>query len=131
MYNSKRNFISDLNGEIDYIYFSSWNWRYNFWLCKIFERKNKNIKIVAVEPSTSAVLSGNKSGSHGIQGIGAGFIPKNFDKTLVDDIIKIDTEKAYEVARECALKRRYTCWYFLRCCFSCCFKFKFPKRKSK
>ena len=50
---------------------------------------NPNIKIVAVEPSDSAVLSGENSGPHKIQGIGAGFVPKIYDSSVVDEIIKV------------------------------------------
>ena len=64
--------------------------------------KNPNVKIVAVEPATSAVLSGEKPGPHKIQGIGAGFIPKVMDMSLVDEIIKVGNEEAFETAREVA-----------------------------
>ena len=64
--------------------------------------KNPNVKIIAVEPATSAVLSGEKPGSHKIQGIGAGFIPKVMDMSLVDEIIKVGNEEAFETAREVA-----------------------------
>lgn len=57
------------------------------------------IKVVAVEPSTSAVLSGEAAGPHRIQGIGAGFIPGVLDTEVIDDIIKVDTEQAMETAR--------------------------------
>ena len=64
--------------------------------------KNPNVKIFAVEPATSAVLSGEKPGPHKIQGIGAGFIPKVMDMSLVDEIIKVGNEEAFETAREVA-----------------------------
>lgn len=64
--------------------------------------KNPNVKIVAVEPATSAVLSGEKPGPHKIQGIGAGFIPKVMDMSLVDEVIKVGNEEAFETAREVA-----------------------------
>lgn len=64
--------------------------------------KNPNVKIIAVEPATSAVLSGEKPGPHKIQGIGAGFIPKVMDMSLVDEIIKVGNEEAFETAREVA-----------------------------
>lgn len=63
---------------------------------------NPNIKVIAVEPETSAVLSGNKPGSHKIQGIGAGFIPEIYDNSVVDEIITISDEKAFNTAREIA-----------------------------
>ena len=60
------------------------------------------MKIIAVEPATSAVLSGEQPGPHKIQGIGAGFIPKVMDMSLVDEIIKVGNEEAFETAREVA-----------------------------
>lgn len=57
--------------------------------------KNPNIKIVAVEPATSAVLSGEPAGPHGLQGIGGGFIPKTLNTDIYDEIIKITDEEAY------------------------------------
>ena len=64
--------------------------------------KNPNVKIIAVEPATSAVLSGEKPGPHKIQGIGAGFIPKVMDMSLVDEVIKVGNEEAFDTAREVA-----------------------------
>ena len=64
--------------------------------------KNPNVKIIAVEPATSAVLSGEKPGPHKIQGIGAGFVPKVMDMSLVDEVIKVGNEEAFETAREVA-----------------------------
>ena len=64
--------------------------------------KNPDVKIIAVEPATSAVLSGEQPGPHKIHGIGAGFIPKVMDMSLVDEIIKVGNEEAFETAREVA-----------------------------
>ena len=61
---------------------------------------NKKIKIVAVEPEDSAVISGEAPGPHKIQGIGAGFIPKNLNVDIIDEIIKVSNEDAFETARE-------------------------------
>ncbi len=61
--------------------------------------KNKDIKIVAVEPDASAVLSGKNAGSHKLQGIGAGFIPEVLDTEIYDEIIAVSAEEAYEAAR--------------------------------
>jgi cysteine synthase A len=71
---------------------------------KFLKEKNKNIKVIAVEPLQSAVLSGEKSSPHKIQGIGAGFIPKNFNREFVDEVLKVDGERAIEIAREVAKK---------------------------
>src|SRR4051794_32121574 len=63
------------------------------------KERNPSLKIVAVEPAASAVLSGNAPGPHKIQGIGAGFIPPVLDRDLLDEIIPIDDEDAIETAR--------------------------------
>ena len=65
------------------------------------DRKN-NVRIIAVEPATSAVLSGGQPGRHGIQGIGAGFIPAVLDMSVIDEIITVKDEDAGHVARELA-----------------------------
>lgn len=66
---------------------------------KILKEKIPNIKIIAVEPKDSAVISGEDSGPHKIQGIGAGFIPKNLDTNLIDEIIKVSNEDAINTSR--------------------------------
>ena len=60
---------------------------------------NPQIKTVAVEPASSPVLSGGKAGVHQIQGIGAGFVPANFDRSLTDEIIRVTDEEAFQGAR--------------------------------
>jgi len=62
----------------------------------------RKIKIVAVEPAGSPVISGGEAGSHGLMGIGAGFIPKNLNTEVIDETITITEEQAYEAAREVA-----------------------------
>ncbi len=62
-------------------------------------------KVVAVEPKRSAVLSGRSAGSHKIQGIGAGFVPPLYDKSVVDNIVAVDDEEAIDVAKLIALKQ--------------------------
>lgn len=57
--------------------------------------KNSSVRVVAVEPATSAVLSGEKAGPHGLQGIGAGFVPEVLNTAIYDEIIKVTTEEAY------------------------------------
>ncbi|MFT8314071.1 MAG: cysteine synthase A [Clostridium sp.] len=64
--------------------------------------KNPNIKIIAVEPFDSPVLSGGKPGPHKIQGIGAGFIPDTFNSEVIDEIFQVKNEEATETARELA-----------------------------
>ena len=69
---------------------------------KRLKELNPNIQIVAVEPFDSPVLSGGNSGPHKIQGIGAGFIPKTYDASVVDEVIKITNDDAVRTSRELA-----------------------------
>ncbi len=71
---------------------------------EFLKQKNKNIKIIAVEPKNSAVLSGEKAGSHGIQGIGAGFIPAVLNKNILDEIYTATEEESYKTAKLLATK---------------------------
>ena len=68
------------------------------------KEKNPNVKIVAVEPAKSPVLSGEAAGPHGLQGIGAGFVPKILNTTIYDEVIRIYEEDAYEAGRILATK---------------------------
>ena len=71
---------------------------------KFFREQNAGVKVVAVEPENSAVISGKGPGKHKIQGIGAGFIPTNLDTDLVDAVELVTDEEAGECARELAMK---------------------------
>ena len=66
------------------------------------KEKNPNIKIVAVEPTNSPVISGGQPGPHKIQGIGAGFIPKNLNVEIIDEVIQIENEDAFKTSKEVA-----------------------------
>ena len=66
------------------------------------KEKNPQVKIVAVEPAASPVLSGGQAGPHGIQGIGAGFVPDTLDTKIYDEIILVENDAAYETGREIA-----------------------------
>lgn len=66
---------------------------------KYLKEKNPNIKIIAVEPADSPFLSEGRAGAHGLQGIGAGFIPSILDTNIYDEIITVTTEEAYAAAR--------------------------------
>ncbi len=67
---------------------------------RYLKEKNPNIKIIAVEPTDSPFLSRGRSGAHGLQGIGAGFIPSILDTEIYDEIITVTTDEAYEAARK-------------------------------
>lgn len=69
---------------------------------KALKKHNPNIRIVAAEPASSAVLSGGKAGPHKIQGIGAGFVPAIYDASVVDEVIPVDNDDAIRSSRELA-----------------------------
>ena len=69
---------------------------------KRLKELNPDIKIVAIEPATSAVLNGKPSGPHKIQGIGAGFIPKTYDASVVDEVLDIENDDAIRTGRQLA-----------------------------
>lgn len=69
---------------------------------EVLKQKNSNVRIVAVEPKDSPVLSGGAKGPHKIQGIGAGFVPANFNRDVVDEIITVSNEEAFATARKLA-----------------------------
>ena len=78
-------------------------------IAKGLKRHNPNIKTIAVEPDSSQVLAGKPAGSHKIQGIGANFVPKNFDYNVVDEIIPVSDEDAIETARKLAKEEGILC----------------------
>ena len=71
-------------------------------ISKVLKQHFPNLKTIAVEPDQSTVLSGGKPGPHALQGIGAGFIPDNYDPAVVDEVIAISKEEAYDYARRLA-----------------------------
>lgn len=70
---------------------------------RALKKHNPNVKIVAVEPESSPVLSGGQPGAHKIQGIGAGFIPQTYDSQVIDEIIQVSNDKAILTGRELSL----------------------------
>ena len=66
--------------------------------------KNKDIKVVGIEPADSPILSGGKAGAHGLQGLGAGFIPDVLNVEIIDEIFTVTTDEAYSASRELAKK---------------------------
>lgn len=73
------------------------------------KQQNPNVKIIAVEPDKSAVLSGDAPGRHAIQGIGAGFVPSILDLNVIDEVIKISDEASIDAARDAAMKKGILC----------------------
>lgn len=71
---------------------------------KFLKEKNKEIKVIGIEPKSSPLITENKSGPHKIQGIGANFIPKIYDKDIVDKVITVSDEDSYETVRLIANK---------------------------
>lgn len=71
---------------------------------RYLKERNPAVRVVAVEPATSAVLSGGAAGPHGLQGIGAGFIPEALDTSVYDEVLPIADEKAFAAGRELAAK---------------------------
>jgi cysteine synthase A len=74
-----------------------------------FKEKKPGFQCVAVEPSASPVLSGGEKGPHKIQGIGAGFVPLVLDRSLIDDVIAVSNDDAFETARQLAAREGILC----------------------
>ena len=90
---------SDLDGKVDIFVAGVGTGGTITGVGEYLKSKNPDTKIVAVEPDTSAVLSGEAAGSHAIQGIGAGFVPEILNTGIYDEIIKVSKEEAYDAAR--------------------------------
>ena len=76
---------------------------------KYLKSKNENIKITAVEPAESPLISEGRVGAHGIQGIGANFVPNNYSDEVVDEVVTVSTEEAYEYTRLLCRKEGLLC----------------------
>ncbi len=96
--------FEDTNGKVDILVACVGTGGTLSGIGRYLKEKNPNIKIAAVEPYDSPLLSKGISGSHKIQGIGANFVPDNLDKSVYDDVITIKTEDAYSAARTLAKK---------------------------
>jgi cysteine synthase A len=93
---------NDINGELDIFVGGVGTGGTITGVGEVLKEKKSGIKIVAVEPADSPVLSGGKPGSHKIQGIGAGFVPDIFNPKIVDEIIGVQNEQAFETSRKLA-----------------------------
>lgn len=94
--------LKDTNKNIDFFVSSVGTGGTLMGTSEVLKEQVLHLKAIAVEPTNSAVLSGEDMGSHKIQGIGAGFIPEILDTNIIDEIIKIDDNNAFEMARRVA-----------------------------
>ncbi len=92
----------DTDGEVDYFLAGVGTGGTVSGVGQVLKAKKPEVKIIAIEPSDSAVLSGNKPGPHKIQGIGAGFVPDTFDRSVIDEIKPVTNEASFEAARKLA-----------------------------
>lgn len=92
----------DTDGQVDYFLAGVGTGGTVSGVGQVLKAKKPEVKIIAIEPADSAVLSGNKPGPHKIQGIGAGFVPDTFDRSVVDEIKPVTNEAAFEAARKLA-----------------------------
>lgn len=99
----------DTNGEINYFVAGVGTGGTVSGTGGALKKFNPEVKVVAVEPEASAVISGEAAGPHKIQGIGAGFIPKNFDREVVDEVVKVSNDDAMRGARMLALNEGLLC----------------------
>ncbi len=93
---------NDTDGEIDFFVAGAGTGGTISGVGAYLKSKKPEIKIIAVEPADSPVLSGGKAGPHGLQGIGAGFVPETLNTEIYDEIITVTTENAYEAGRAVA-----------------------------
>lgn len=94
----------DLDGQVDFFVAGVGTGGTLSGVGKFLKEKNQNIKIIAVEPKNSPLLSTGKYGQHGIQGIGANFIPKTLNRDIYDDVMTISEDEAFRVGRLIAQK---------------------------
>jgi cysteine synthase A len=95
--------IEDFPEGIDYIITGVGTGGHITGVAEIVKKKFPNVKIIAVEPELSPVLSGGAPGPHPLQGIGAGFVPDNYHSNLIDEVIAVSKEDAFEFAKKSAL----------------------------
>ncbi len=93
---------ADLNGDLDAFVAAVGTGGTLSGVGKYLKEQSKEIRVVAVEPEDSAVLSGKKPGPHMIQGIGAGFVPTNLDRSVIDEIVTVSNDEAMAMTRKLA-----------------------------
>lgn len=96
--------ISDFPEGVDYLITGVGTGGHITGVAKVLKAKYPHIKVIAVEPELSPVLSGGAPGPHPLQGIGAGFVPAVFQKELIDEVVQIGKDEAFEYARAIAKK---------------------------
>jgi cysteine synthase A len=89
----------DTDGQVDFVVAGVGTGGTITGIGEVLKDRKPSVKMIAVEPATSAVLSGGAAGRHGIQGIGAGFVPKILNLAIIDEIIPVADEEAYTMAR--------------------------------
>lgn len=94
--------IADFPNGLDYIITGVGTGGHITGVAKVLKAKFPNIKIIAVEPELSPVLSGGTPGPHPLQGIGAGFIPSNYHSDLIDEVVQVNKEDSFEYTRKIA-----------------------------
>lgn len=94
----------DTDGKVDFVVGGVGTGGTISGIARALKKKNPQIKAIAVEPEASQVLAKGQAGAHKIQGIGANFVPENFDRTVIDEIIPVTNEDAMETARNLAKK---------------------------
>lgn len=99
---------------------------------RFLKEKDPSIKVIAAEPYSSPMISQGKSGPHGIQGIGANFVPKNFDSSICDGIITVKDEEAFMNAKKLARSEGYLCGISSGCALAAAIKLaEMPENKGK
>ena len=96
---------NDLNGRVDFFVAGVGSGGTITGTGRFLKKQNPHVKIIAVEPADSPLLSGGKAGPHGLQGIGANFVPAVLDRSLLDEIIPVETQDAFQTARQLAARQ--------------------------
>ena len=96
---------NDLNGHVDFFVAGVGSGGTITGTGRFLKKQNPHVKIIAVEPADSPLLSGGKAGPHGLQGIGANFVPAVLDRSLLDEIIPVQTQDAFQTARQLAARQ--------------------------